>query len=228
MTFLEERTIVLDAVCRAAQEAAIPWPPVTDHPVPLSDYLGAYPVTHDEVPSLTRAGAAAYLARWNIERPELWEDSTPLAGFLFANDAGGYVLVRREDPIARRRFSAAHEFGHYLLHLPPQLEDARPGHIIDDAQGVVTEDVLPDRPDLDAMERQANLFAAELLMPAQVCVRLIEKYGRQGYAGARFLADQLSLDLLVSREAVRWRLKSLTSLGLLPRRGVPGLDGGAA
>jgi Zn-dependent peptidase ImmA (M78 family) len=219
VTFAEERTAVLAAIRRAAATAALPWPPEVDRPVPLSDYIGAHPVTHDEVPGLTRAGAAAYLARWNIQRPELWEDATPLAGFLFANDAGGYVLVRRDDPIARRRFSAAHELGHYLLHLPPRQEDAPPGHIIDDVEDTLPDDVLPEHTDLTAMERQANLFAAELLMPAEVCSRLITKYERQGFTGARFLSDQLSLDLLVSREAVRWRLTSLASLGLLPSRG---------
>ncbi len=213
MTFAVERDIVLAAIRGAAGKAGMPWPPAHDRPVPLKDLIGAYPLTHDEVPGLTRAGAAAYLARWDIKRPDLWEDATPLAGFLFANAAGGYILVRRDDPIPRRRFSAAHEFGHYLLHLPPHLGDDPLGHTIDDDEKDLPDAVLPAGQELSAMERQANLFAAELLMPAEVCARLVARYRRAGHTGFRYQVDQLATDLLVSREAARWRF---VSLGLAP------------
>jgi Zn-dependent peptidase ImmA (M78 family) len=54
------------------------------------------------------------------------------------------------------------------------------------------------------MERQANRFAAELLMPEAVC-RAMRAYT----VSSRFLEHQLARDLLVSREAMRWRLREL-------------------
>ena len=59
------------------------------------------------------------------------------------------------------------------------------------------------------MERQANRFAAELLMPEAVCRILHERYARKYGAVARFLVYHLAGDLLVSRSAIAWRLFGL-------------------
>ena len=62
----------------------------------------------------------------------------------------------------------------------------------------------------DEMEREANRFAAELLMPAEVCVARVEELmGEHGSCPRGVLAYQLASELLVSREAMRYRLKSL-------------------
>ena len=63
--------------------------------------------------------------------------------------------------------------------------------------------------DVERMEREANEFAAELLMPARVCERLVEalepKYGRRLSVLSRLLAGEL----LVSQGAMKRRLREL-------------------
>jgi Zn-dependent peptidase ImmA (M78 family) len=63
---------------------------------------------------------------------------------------------------------------------------------------------------LPEMERQANRFAAELLMPEAVCRTASAQYAAGFTTTPRFLEHHLAGDLLVSREAVRLRLRSLS------------------
>ena len=60
------------------------------------------------------------------------------------------------------------------------------------------------------MEREANEFAAELLMPVEVIRELVTHYA------ADCLGDdliwRLSSEMLVSRAAMRWRLRELSTL----------------
>ena len=173
---------------------------------------------HEEVAGLTRAVAGAFLTRWKVERPGLLQDSTPLAGFLFANAAGGCILVRRDDPLPRRRFSAAHELGHHRLHFQPALDRSKDECILtDDGMETIREDqdLVSDEPGLSLpeMERQANRFAAQLLMPEELCRRLWDSYAKQFGPTPRFIVHHVASDLLVSREAARWRLREL---GLIP------------
>jgi Zn-dependent peptidase ImmA (M78 family) len=77
-------------------------------------------VVSKEVHNLSRNTAAAALPALRIVRPDMLADQTALAGLLFVTPEGGCILVRANDPIARRRFSAAHELGHYLMHFRPQ------------------------------------------------------------------------------------------------------------
>ena len=60
---------------------------------------------------------------------------------------------------------------------------------------------------LPEMERQANRFAAELLMPEAVCRSATDQYAARFRTPPRFLEHHLARDLLVSREAMRWRLR---------------------
>jgi hypothetical protein len=63
----------------------------------------------------------------------------------------------------RRRFTIAHEIGHLLLHVPASREAIydRPGDIREHDEGASGEEV----PELRRREREANVFARELLMP---------------------------------------------------------------
>jgi Zn-dependent peptidase ImmA (M78 family) len=74
-----------------------------------------------------------------------------------------------------------------------------------------THEMLSD-PDvaLDPKEREANRFAAELLMPAEVCrARAEEMRNEYGCCPRAVLEYRLASELLVSAEAVRYRLKNL-------------------
>jgi Zn-dependent peptidase ImmA (M78 family) len=219
MSQADDCVLVADAVRRLFAAAGLPWPPPARRavvPVPLDRLIRSINnLAHEEVPGLTRAAAGAYLARWGVQRPELLEDNSPLAGFLFANASSGSILVNAEDSLPRRRFTAAHELGHYLLHFLPRLQAARDveTYLIQDDNGETVRE--EDKPasdkalSLPEMERQANRFAAELLMPEAVCRTATELYAARFQTTPRFLEHQLAGDLLVSREAMRWRLRSL-------------------
>jgi hypothetical protein len=207
-----------DAIRQLYAAAGLPWPPPARRavaPVPLDRLIATHNLVHEEVPGLTRAASGAFLARWGVRRPELLEDNSPLAGFLFANARGGYILVCADDPLPRRRFTAAHELGHYLLHFLPRwhaTKDLETYLEQNDDADKVREDEKPtdDKAlSLPEMERQANRFAAELLMPEAVCQGAREQYKGRFRTTLRFLEHHLAGALLVSREAVRWRLRSL-------------------
>jgi len=219
MSQTDDSLLVAGAIGRLFAAAGLPWPPPARRavvPVPLDRLIATYNLVHEEVPSLTRAAAGAFLARWGVQRPELLEDASPLAGFLFANASGGYILVRADDPLPRRRFTAAHELGHYLLHFLPRLQAAqdRETYLVQDDSGeTVREEDKPSGDNalsLPEMERQANRFAAELLMPETVCRTVSALYAARFRTPSRFLEHHLARDLLVSREAMRWRLRLLS------------------
>ena len=109
------------------------------------------------------------------------------------------VWVSEHEPWARRRFSIAHEVGHFLLHANQspagvfcRVTDLRP---------------KPDSPER-LREREANRFAAELLMPEQM---VADAVGAQG-------ADPIALASVfqVSDLAMGWRLVNLGCMEVLP------------
>jgi hypothetical protein len=102
-----------------------------------------------------------------------------------AEGAGG----RNDLPLRRFRFTIAHEIGHWVVHClegkAPRLEPSfcRPVDLTEAA----------DR----TLEREANVFAAELLMPELAVRKAWEELGDVTACGARF--D-------VSPTAAHWRL----------------------
>ena len=88
---------------------------------------------------------------------EALEDS--VSGMLIVKDGHGVIGVNGHHHANRRRFTAAHEIGHYLLHRngASVFVDAAPVFFRDDVSSEGT----------DGQEREANAFAAELLMPAR-------------------------------------------------------------
>ena len=62
----------------------------------------------------------------------------------------------------------------------------------------------------DQMEQEANRFAVELLMPADVCRARAAELRKNHHCCPRgVLVYRLASELLVSREALRYRLQSL-------------------
>lgn len=214
MNHADEAEWVAEAVCRSYRDAEVPWPPRTPGPVPLNAIISTYNLAHEEVAGLNHAAASACLRRWEVDWEDIPEPDPALAGFLYANDLGGYLFVRRGDVVTRRRFTAAHELGHYRLHLAPELARRGPGD-----PGMVEADVDVSEAggaSPAAMERQANRFAAELLMPEGVCRDLADRYSGKYGRVSRFLIHQIAGDLLVSREAIAWRLYTLRLIDEVP------------
>ncbi len=86
------------------------------------------------------------------------EDS--VSGFLVIKDGNGIIGVNRRHHPNRKRFTIAHELGHYLLHRDAAsvFVDATPVFFRDEVSSEGTR----------LQEIEANTFAAELLMPAEI------------------------------------------------------------
>lgn len=206
--------------------------------VPLDALLAELPLYRAEIPGLTRGRAFDYLRqRAGAALPEPASPKERLSGFLYVypyeGQVWGCILVDQNDIIERRRFSAAHELGHYLLHFLPLMQqrlqrgdhvflsegflyaqtkddpdnDAQTGPatiLVQDATGAALDAIQLGTPEAEA---EANRFAAELLMPEATCRAL---WSRPGLQTPRRLAQEL----LVSPAAMKVRLNSL-GLGLL-------------
>jgi Zn-dependent peptidase ImmA (M78 family) len=136
-----------------------------------------------------------------IPADDLGNPEDPLAGFIFAAGRVGWAFVSAADSLARRRFTAAHELGHFIMHR------ATMGRFRADTEATLRE---ADEEVADRMEREANRFAVELLMPADVCRARAEELPKKCHCCPRgVLVYRLASELLVSREALRYRLQSL-------------------
>lgn len=215
-----------DTIKNLYQEAELPMLSA-EHPIaPLGLLIRHVGLIGVELAGLAISTASDFLL-WRGGADEALPKLTPdpLAGFLCVVPGyGGCVFVERNDGFARRRFSAAHELGHYLLHFRPRLTnggdfdqpllDAFPKAESDDTEpgelplGQLTlPGVETASAELEHMEREANEFAAELLMPAEVVLDLCRLY--RPHLDGNDLAQRLAGDLLVSRAAMRWRLRNL-------------------
>jgi Zn-dependent peptidase ImmA (M78 family) len=210
--------------------------------VPLNELIGAYPIWFAEIPYLTPRQARIFLAKKMGQTPVLDLNSDEsLSGFLFAQQNQsvftGCIFIDANDILARRRFSAAHELGHYLLHFLPVMQElaaageeevmATEGLIyetVNDAETMSVTDAWAGKqvviPGLEIAENvmlfteswqeaEANQFAAELLMPTKTCQEFIAQHQVPFGRKREFLANRLSSELLVSREAITWRLAGL-------------------
>ena len=128
----------------------------------------------------------------NLELVQKTREPFSSEAALEARGDGHAIVVRGGSDERRRRFTIAHEIGHFVLH-PQRLSPERGGGVNAAWQ---------------AQEREADQFAAELLMPEPL-VR--EAFVEQGGDAAR-LADRFD----VSRQAMRTRLRHL---GLSGHRG---------
>jgi IrrE N-terminal-like domain len=197
VTFDSDR--VQDPVTRL--QARVPCDPHRRGPVPLAGYFAETALDHVELPSLTRGSVMDYLRCEGVPVDDLGDRSERLAGFVFAAGRVGWAFVSAADPIPRRRFTAAHELGHFVLHRETM------GRFRADTDATLCE---ADDGTADRMEREANRFAAELLIPAEVCrARAAELRDKHGCCPRGVLVYRLSSELLISREALRYRLKAL-------------------
>jgi hypothetical protein len=205
-----------DAVRGACAEAGLNFDALKPGVVPLYDIISAFPLRVAALPDgkrLTARSAVEFLGRETgkeLHAPE--NGDRPLSGFIYVFEYGGFfngcILTESKDPVERRRFSAAHELGHYLLHFRPELERRRregaseplilteavsfgvkqesgeefAGRIAA-AEGVLEPQSFALTSVIET-EEEANLFAAELLMPAHACQTQARHYGER-YATKR-------------------------------------------
>jgi hypothetical protein len=115
------------------------------------------------------------------------EHGLPVSGMLVPAEREIVLSTREREFPGRRRFTVAHELGHWICHVAG-ARDAAPVYCR-------AHDVEPgaDR----TLEREANIFAAELLMPAPAV--------RAAFGAS---VDAAAERLGVSRAAMHWRLYS--------------------
>lgn len=196
---------------------------------PVGDLVSNFNLTCTELPKLTQSRAMQHLLQQGgiLEIPDE-QGREPLAGFLYVNTHFGSIFVEQTDLLVRRRFSVAHELGHYLLHFRPLLEAAEGDDEyleISESLKLSEEEIDPQNetsgcvllpkatrkdyqlPPFIQMEREANQFAAELLMPAEVVRGVLARYIT--YLKGDDLIWRLATEMLVSSESMRWRLHNL-------------------
>jgi len=96
------------------------------------------------------------------------------------------IVVNKNLPLTRQRFTIAHEFGHIILPHKGDYYVCYPGKN-------------------KAMERDANRFAAELLMPKPMVSTLWQKFSTNPQKRIEAVAGILK----VSRAALRARIREL-------------------
>jgi len=123
-----------------------------------------------------------------------------VSGLLFRQGESRAIGVNAAHPMVRQRFTVAHELGHLRLHPGKELFlDHVRVNLRDDVSSLGT----------DREEREANAFAAELLMPhLEVTTEVRRVLDRGGVADSRFIAD-LALLFDVSEQAMDFRLVNL-------------------
>ena len=111
----------------------------------------------------------------------------------------------RVDEINRRNFTAAHELGHFLLH------DFDEVHVDRDFKVWLRNDASSQGTNVE--EKEANLFAAELLMPAHFLARDVDNIGTIDLINEEVL-QELASRYGVSTQAMTFRLAYLGCIRL--------------
>lgn len=144
-------------------------------------------------------GALATELGIEVREDELDQD---LSAVLHRRRGRPLILLNQSHHENRRRFSIAHELGHFLLHTKEEI-------FVDQAFRRDSASSLG----IDHKEIQANQFAASLLMPRDWIFQEAEELlGRRGSSAEQDIQD-LANRFRVSKEAMNYRLANLGIIG---------------
>jgi Zn-dependent peptidase ImmA (M78 family) len=129
-----------------------------------------------------------------------------ISGMLYLEGGSALILINQDDAPVRKRFSMAHELGHYKLHSSSSAVFVDRRVRFRDAsssQGTIKEEI------------EANNFAAELLMPEDFVLReAVRLRSRRRFPlSDEELIEELASIFQVSRQAMEVRLANLGELG---------------
>lgn len=129
-----------------------------------------------------------------------------ISGVLIHNANTGTATIgyNSASSLNRRRFTIAHEVGHFVL------EHQREGMFIDNASkhfSIVFRDANSSTGEF-LQEREANAFAAALLMPKALLVDIVNKAGFD-LSDEENLISNLAITFQVSTQAMAYRLANL-------------------
>lgn len=135
------------------------------------------------------------------------ERDSSISGFLFLGSEQPIIGVNGKHHPNRQRFTIAHELGHYLLH-SSTIQDL----YLDHSFKVLLRD---DRSSegIDEAEREANLFAAEFLMPVSFLQNDLHDRMQIDVDDETFLRE-LAQRYQVSQQALIFRLAHLGYVAL--------------
>lgn len=139
-----------------------------------------------------------FIKKLNIEViPKKFSDD--ISGFLAINNGKVVISFNENEGNERKRFTLAHELGHFFLHSKnqPLFIDKSP-KIMYRNNASSTGEVL--------IEREANAFAAALLMPQKLIIQEIDKLQEND---ASKIIYKLAGKFKVSEQAMSFRLSNL-------------------
>ena len=131
---------------------------------------------------------------------DLGED---ISGLLISKGGSMVIAVQEGDPPKRRRFTIAHEIGHF--HLRHQFEPGEHVHV--DRGHLITPRNSRSSSGVDLKEIEANQFAACLLMPNRLLTERIKALRTKSLRDAD--VDVLAQEFNVSEQAMTIRLSTL-------------------
>jgi Zn-dependent peptidase ImmA (M78 family) len=128
-----------------------------------------------------------------------------VSGFLVFKGETAHIGVNKNHNVQRNRFTTAHELGHYILH----LKKGTPLFI--EKKEKVEEEILfrdfTSSTGEDVKEREANAFAAALLMPRSLLKQQIQLSSNRD--NPEELVKELATKFVVSTTAMNIRLNNL-------------------
>lgn len=124
-----------------------------------------------------------------------------ISGVLVINEKGATIGYNANESSVRRRFSIAHELGHFILH----SEKNATGMFMD--RLLFRKNITTYSTKEESIEREANFFAANLLMPEELVVSEVNKLNpnRDDDENIKLLAKKFD----VSVSAMTYRLVNL-------------------
>lgn len=209
--------------------------------VPLFEMITSHPILIKELPPEKRLTAelAVDCIRQEMGFPaqNYLHKANKLSGFIYAAQSDdqlfGCIFTDANEPTARRRFSAAHELAHYLLHFAP-IAEREAGKFLSFSEGISfsSEEAYNEAEDEHEIrlvrdfeadesynlgvllktwdyEQEADYFAAELLMPRVACLTLAQNYGSKFGKNKNAVVRRLATEFLTSFDAMNRRLQDL-------------------
>ncbi len=147
------------------------------------------------------------VARFGIRVQRKKNPKSELSGFLYRRGEDIVIGVNSSHPRVRQRFTIAHELGHFLFH-GQGISEVHVDRVFE----VKFRDDLSSQ-GVDRDEREANLFAAELLMPVGFLEQDITSVSEIDIVDDEFLIG-LARKYRVSHQAMLFRLANLGYISL--------------
>lgn len=105
----------------------------------------------------------------DIRLKYLTTDNADINGAIYLSEGIYYIVINSTKPPKRQYFTLAHELGHYYLHRNTLKDEPGSGFIdfksLESVSSLLRPDHTPAEEELATYEKEANTFAAEILMP---------------------------------------------------------------